>query len=109
MLDLELLRFHDKLSFLLSELIEDGVCGSSGSSGGGDCLAGFVDLGARGPVGFFCGGLSSADVVSIAIVWLAASSAFKFASIDPEAQATRVIAPLDLGTSPDSRLLESSD
>jgi len=34
---LEALRFHDRLSFLLSELIDEGVGGSSGlESGGGD-------------------------------------------------------------------------
>jgi hypothetical protein len=50
---LEALRFHDKLSFLLSELIDEGVGGSSGlESGGGDfgglAAAGFC---ARGPEG----------------------------------------------------------
>lgn len=66
---LELLRFHDRLSFLLSELIEEGVCGSSGL---GCCTGDFgvdlvktldtVSLGiavegcrcARGPDGFDC-------------------------------------------------------
>jgi hypothetical protein len=50
---LEALRFHDKLSFLLSELMEEGVGGSSGLESGGGDFAGFVlaGFGARGPDG----------------------------------------------------------
>jgi hypothetical protein len=50
-----LLRFHERLSFLLKELIEDGVGGSSGLERGmGDLGADFCALGARGPEGFWC-------------------------------------------------------
>lgn len=67
---LELLRFHDRLNFLLRELIEEGVCGSSGL---GSCTGDFgvdlvgaldmLSLGiafegcrcARGPDGLDCG------------------------------------------------------
>jgi len=66
MLDLELLRFHDRLSLRRRELIEDGVGGSSGlGNGGGDFpvdvdFAGFA-IGGRGPDGF-CGPPGSKDV-----------------------------------------------
>jgi hypothetical protein len=52
---LEALRFHDKLSFLLSEVMDEGVGGSSGlESGGGDLACRVVvatGFGARGPEG----------------------------------------------------------
>lgn len=46
------LRFHDKLSFLRRELIDDGVGGSSGSEAGGVGDFAFMGRGARGPEGF---------------------------------------------------------
>ncbi len=55
MLFLEALRFQDRLNFLLKELMDDGVGGSSGlESGGGDFVpADFmaIGFGARGPEG----------------------------------------------------------
>jgi len=64
MLFFEALRFQDKLSFRLREVMDDGVGGSSGlGSGGGDFPAGgFVEtgLGARGPEGLCdCEGTSA--------------------------------------------------
>lgn len=62
---LDALRFQDKLSFLRSELIEDGVGGSSGLMGGGDfdASAGVIlAAGARGPKGFGSGVTSKALV-----------------------------------------------
>jgi hypothetical protein len=57
MLFFEALRFHDKLNLRLSELIDDGVGGSSGlGSGGGDVVpTDFVAIGfgARGPEGLW--------------------------------------------------------
>ena len=54
MLLLEFPRFQDRLSFRRMELIEEGVCGSSGvGSGGGDLdVVDSASLGARGPAGF---------------------------------------------------------
>lgn len=56
MLAFDALRFQDKLSFRLSELIEDGVGGSSGlDSGPGDFGArGLLAAGSRGPDGRCC-------------------------------------------------------
>jgi hypothetical protein len=52
---LELLRFHEMLSFLLKELIDEGVGGSSAVEGGvGDLVVVLVSFRARGPVGFCC-------------------------------------------------------
>jgi hypothetical protein len=54
MLFLEALRFQDKLSFRLRELMDDGVGGSSGLESGGDFVpvgSGAIDFGARGPEG----------------------------------------------------------
>lgn len=55
----EFARFQDILSFLRSELIDEGVCGVLGSSvlapgpgGGGDFATGFSIVNARGPDGF---------------------------------------------------------
>lgn len=49
----ELPFFQDKLSFLLSVLIEDGVWGCSiGGAGGGDLGTGLSVFGGRGPAGF---------------------------------------------------------
>lgn len=45
-------RFHDKLNFLRSELIDDGVGGSSGSDAGGVGEIALEGRGARGPDGF---------------------------------------------------------
>jgi hypothetical protein len=50
---LELPRFHDILSFLLSEVIEDGVAGSSTlDRGAGDLVVSFSIFGGLGPAGF---------------------------------------------------------
>lgn len=57
-LDFELLRFQDRLSFLLSELIDDGVGGSSGLGRGTGDLGLDTTLGARGPDGLIVGGCS---------------------------------------------------
>ena len=59
MLPLDALRFQDKLSFRLKELMDEGVGGSSGlESGPGDfVVGGFVAMGfgaARGPEGLCC-------------------------------------------------------
>jgi hypothetical protein len=62
---LEALRFHDKLSFLLSELIDEGVGGSSGLDSGGGDLAGLAVavFSARGPEGLLRWVVDSAAAV----------------------------------------------
>lgn len=61
MLALEALRFQDRLSFRLSELMDDGVGGSSGLDSGGDDLAGgalvATECGGLGPDGLCCIGM----------------------------------------------------
>lgn len=58
--------FHDRLSFLRNELMDDGVGGSSGSeAGGGDLVPDLAGLGARGPDGFCWGLVFKSDSVTL--------------------------------------------
>jgi hypothetical protein len=67
MLPLDVPRFHERLSFRLSELIDPGVSGSSGLDiGSGDFGAGFAVAWARGPEGFACG-LDSSRVSAMVV------------------------------------------
>ena len=66
-LPLELPRFHVKLSFLLRELFDVGVCGSSrAGAGGGDFGTGLSMFGSLGPAGFWWALSSNAFPVSVA-------------------------------------------
>lgn len=60
------LRFHDRLSFLLSDVMDEGVGGSSGLDSGGGDLGGFIvtGLGARGPEGLVWWTADSVEGVS---------------------------------------------
>lgn len=67
MLPFGLSLFHDRLSFRLKELIDDGVAGASVLGPGlWHFCAGLSLFGGRGPAGFWC---VRSSVTALAILW----------------------------------------